>query len=119
MKYEDGSCPDVSGGTQASMWTVNRDDQGAYAVTVQGDDKLPSLTGKEDGSYVVLTGVAGSSPGLLTQWRMSGSASELKGRALQTRSSPKAIKVKGVFGEIERDALCSVIWSVEAVKQGK
>jgi hypothetical protein len=34
MRYSDGSCPDVTGGSQAAMWTVNRDADGAYTIAV-------------------------------------------------------------------------------------
>ncbi len=119
MRYQDGSCPDLTAGSQASMWTVNRGGDGAYAITVQGDDKMPTLTGKEDGAAVVLVGLADSYPATSTQWRMTGSGSELTGRALQTRSSPKAYTVHTRFGDSEKDAMCAVVWSVTATKQGK
>lgn len=119
MRYEDGSCPDVQGGSQASMWTVNRDGDGTYAVTVQGDEKVPTLTGREDGSDVTLVGLTEGYPSVSTQWRLRGAASELKGRALQTRLCPKAYKVKSRWGESEKDVMCTVIWTVDATKQGK
>ncbi len=119
MRYEDGSCPDVMAGSQASMWTVNRDATGAYAIAVQGDDKMPALMGKEDGAYLVLVGLTESYPVLSTQWRVSGSGSDLKGRALQTRLAPKAYTLKGKYGDSTKDVMCTVIWTVEATKQGK
>lgn len=119
MRYDDGSCPDMTSGSQASMWTVNRDASGAYAIAVQGDDKMPTLTGSEDGAYLVLVGLTESYPYRSTQWRISGNESDLQGRAIQTRVAPKAYTVKGRFGDSTKDVVCTVIWKVEATKQGK
>lgn len=120
MRYQDGSCPDTTGGTKASMWTVNQDGQGAYDAKVQGDDDYPSLFGKADGAAVVLTGLKGSHS---TQWRLTGNSSSLTGRALQTREAKDAYKKKidgwGGPREVTSDAYCVVIWTVDATKQGK
>jgi hypothetical protein len=119
MRYEDGSCPDMKGGSQASMWTVNRDDQGAYEVAVQGDEKFPTLKGSEEASKIVLVGLSESYSPLMTQWRLSGNTKELTGKAIQTRSAKDAFKVKSRFGEMSRDVTCAIVWTVQATKQGK
>jgi hypothetical protein len=118
MRYSDGSCPDVTGGSQAAMWTVNRDAEGAYTISVQGDEKMPTLTGKEDAGAVVLVGLSESYPSFSTHWRIGGTATTVTGRALQTRVAKDAYKVKSKFGESTKDAVCSVVWTVEAKKQG-
>ena len=118
MRYSDGSCPDVTGGSQAAMWTVNRDADGAYSIAVQGDEKTPSLFGTPDGAAVVLVGLSESYPTFSTQWRIEGTTTAVTGRAIQTRAAKDAYKVKSRFGESTKDAVCSVVWTVEAKKQG-
>jgi hypothetical protein len=132
MKFDHGSCPDVIGGSQAAMWTVNQDAQGGYTVSVQGDDKMPVLWGGATGSDVTLTGLTDEYPSQMTQWKLSGSNSSVTGRAVQARSTkvtrpasaaPKS-SGRSLFGgsaasDSERSALCSVEWTVEATKQGK
>ncbi len=108
----------MTGGSQATLWRVSRGQDGAYSVTVQGDEKSSPLTGSEDETSVVLTGFTNTTPALATQVRVTGTASTLSGRLLQTRAAPKAIKIKNAFGELERDLLCTVIWGVVASKQG-
>lgn len=133
MKYSEGSCPDVTGGSQSSMWTVNQDAQGAYLVNVQGGDKMTTLWGKVDGKDVTLTGLVDDYPSAMTAWRLSGGGSSVSGRAIQTKTAkitrPKAAEPQGsrvisLFGntgngDTEKTAMCSVIWTVEATKQGK
>ncbi len=118
LTYEDGSCPDVKGGSQAAMWTVNRDDQGTYAISVQGDDKMPTLSGVEEGSFITLTGFADSYPALTTQYRLSGSGALLTGRAIQARQADDAFIVRTRHGEGKKDGMCAVIWNVKVSKQG-
>lgn len=117
-RYSDGSCPDVTGGSQAAMWTVNRDAEGAYTIAVQGDATMPTLTGKDEGGDVVLVGLSDGYSTYSTQWRMKGTESLVTGRALQTRVAKDAYTVKGRFGDSKKDVGCTVIWTVEAKKQG-
>ena len=118
MRYSDGSCPDVTGGSQAAMWTVNRDAGGAYTIAVQGDKMIPTLAGEADGGSVVLVGLSDGYPSYSTQWRIQGTSTELSGRALQSRVAKDAYKVKSQFGESTKNVICSVVWTVEAKKQG-
>ena len=118
MTWQDSSCPDVIGGSKAAMWTVNQDGQGAYTVGVQGDEKLPSLTGAAEGGAVVLTGVESGLESYSGQWRLTGNATTLRGRAIQTRKAKDALVVQTAYGERKRDLTCAVVWTVEAKKQG-
>jgi len=77
------------------------------------------LTGQDEADAMVLVGVAGTFPATTTQWRLSGSGAKLRGRAIQTRWAPKAFKGHGLLGETDRSAMCAVIWTVEASRQGK
>ncbi len=130
MKYADGSCPDVSGGTQSAMWTVNQDAQGGYTASVQGNDKMGTLWGSAAGSEVSLIGLTDGYTAMSTQWKLSGSGSSVKGRAFETRSTkvtrPASAAPKssgGLFGRLEsgdseKSTYCTVEWTVEATKQG-
>ncbi len=131
MKYNDGSCADVTGGSQSAMWTVNQGADGSYLVNVQGGDKMAVLWGKATASDVSLTGLTDGYPSTMTQWRLSGSSSSVSGRALQTREGkvtrPKAAEPPPTSrlamalsspGDEEKSTMCTVIWSVNATKQG-
>lgn len=130
MKFTDGSCPEVTGGTRSSMWTVNQDAQGAYTVAVQGSEEMGPLWGSASGPDVVLMGLSGRYPAMLTHWKLSGSSPVVRGRAFETRDSkvrvPAGVASKdnvlrfgrSESGEVETSAQCTVEWAVEATKQG-
>lgn len=130
MKYTDGSCPDLTGGTQSTMWTVNQDAQGAYTVAVQGSDQVGTLWGSASGSDVALMGLSDGYPAMLTHWKLSGAGPTVRGRAFESRSTkvkrPASAAPKssgGLFGrsesgDTEKSAYCTVEWAVEATKQG-
>ena len=93
---------------------------------------LPQLT-RLDGTDVTLTGLVDDYPAAMTAWRLSGSGSSVSGSAIQTKTAkitrPKAADPQGSHvvalfgntssGDTEKTAMCSVIWNVEATKQGK
>ena len=119
MRYAEGSCPDVSAGTRAAVWTVNTDSAGAFAVAVQGDEEMPKLRGKKDGRDVVITGLASGFPASSTVWRLHGGGDKLSGRAIQTRTAKDAFETVGRKGDVvSTDATCAVIWEVGAKRQG-
>jgi hypothetical protein len=130
LKYNDGSCPDVSGGSQSAMWTVNQGSDGMYLVSVQGTEAT-TLWGKADGGAVRLTGLTGGYDGLMTDWRLTGAGASVSGRMIETMSGkvmrPAAAEEKGTrislwgggsSGDSEKSVKCAVVWTVEAKKQG-
>jgi hypothetical protein len=130
MKYTDGSCPDVTGGTRSSMWTVNQDALGEYTVAVQGGEEVGPLWGSASGPEVVLMGLSGGFPAKLTHWKLSGTSPLVLGRAFETRDTevqvPAGVASKGNVirlgrsesGIVGASAQCTVEWAVEATKQG-
>ncbi len=119
MTYKDGSCPDVTGGTQAAMWTVNTNENGSFQINVQGNSEITSLKGNTEKSHISLVGVGKGYSSALTSYKLTGSASEITGQAIQTREGKGILAEKTVFGESKKDAWCAVIWDVKASKQGK
>jgi hypothetical protein len=79
---------------------------------------MPSLSGEEDAGSVVLVGLSDGYPAYTTHWRLQGTSTEVTGRALQSRVAKDAYKVKSRFGESTKNAICAVVWTVEAKKQG-
>lgn len=119
MRYAEGSCPDLTGGTQAAVWTVNTDSAGQYTVAVQGDEAMPKLSGRVDGDAVVIIGLNTGLFSPTTRWRLSGGGDTVRGRAIQTRIAKDAFEIVGKRGDVAKvDGMCAVIWEVEAKRQG-
>jgi hypothetical protein len=110
-RFEDGSCPEITGGTRAMMWTVSRDSAGAYAVKVQGVDDLADLVGTSTAEGADLVGFGPRASSHTTHCRIAGSSSAVTGRAIESRTS------EAFASEPGRPRACAVLWTVEATRQ--